>query len=114
MASGQLTYVGHATALIEEAGARLLTDPLLHGGIAHMRRRVPLPELEPLRGLDAVLISHAHADHLDARSLRMLDHPGEVIAPRGCAGILRRAGMRNVVELMPGERTTVAGTDVEA
>jgi L-ascorbate metabolism protein UlaG (beta-lactamase superfamily) len=112
--SGRLTYIGHATVLIEEAGARLLTDPLLHAGIAHMRRRVPLPELESLRGLDAVLISHAHADHLDVKSLRMLDHPGNVIAPRGCASILRKAGMQNVVELMPGERCTVAGIEVEA
>jgi L-ascorbate metabolism protein UlaG (beta-lactamase superfamily) len=112
--SGRLTYVGHATVLIEEAGARLLTDPLLHGGIAHMRRRVPLPELESLRDLDAVLISHAHADHLDVKSLRMLYYPGNVIAPRGCASILRKAGMQNVVELMRGERCTVAGIEVEA
>ena len=114
MANGRLTYVGHATVLIEVGGARFLTDPLLHGGIAHMRRRVPLPQLEQLRDLDAVLISHAHADHLDIRSLRMLGHAGAVIAPRGCAGILRRAGMRDVVELMPGDRYTVAGVEVEA
>ena len=114
MANGRLTYVGHATVLIEVGGARFLTDPLLHGGIAHMRRRVPLPQLEQLRDLDAVLISHAHADHLDTRSLRMLGHAGAVIAPRGCAGILRRAGMRDVVELMPGDRHTVAGVEVEA
>jgi L-ascorbate metabolism protein UlaG (beta-lactamase superfamily) len=100
--------------LVEQAGVRLLTDPLLHGGIAHMRRRVARPQLERLRDLDAVLISHAHADHLDVRSLRMLDHPREVLAPRGCAGILRKAGMREVVELMPGERCTVAGVEVEA
>jgi L-ascorbate metabolism protein UlaG (beta-lactamase superfamily) len=114
MASARLTYVGHATVLIEDAGVRLLTDPLLHGGIAHMRRRVPLPELDPLRDLDAVLISHAHADHLDFKSLRMLEHPGTAVAPQGCAPILRRAGMQDVVELAPGERSTVAGLAIEA
>ena len=112
--SDRLTYIGHATVLVEQAGVRLLTDPLLHGGIAHMRRRVPRPELEPLRDLDAVLISHAHADHLDVKSLRMLDHPREVLAPRGCGGILQRAGMHEVVELMPGDRCAVAGVEVEA
>jgi L-ascorbate metabolism protein UlaG (beta-lactamase superfamily) len=112
--SGRLTYVGHATVLIEEAGVRLLTDPLLHGGIAHMRRRVPRPQLDALRDLDAVLISHAHADHLDVKSLRMLEHPREVLAPRGCAGILKKAGIREVVEVMPGDRCTVAGVEVEA
>jgi L-ascorbate metabolism protein UlaG (beta-lactamase superfamily) len=114
MANGRLTYVGHSTVLIEQAGARLLTDPLLHGGIAHMRRRVPLPQLESLRDLDAVLISHAHSDHLDFKSLRMLDHARVVVAPRDCAGILKRAGMREVVGLTPGDRCTVAGIEVEA
>jgi L-ascorbate metabolism protein UlaG (beta-lactamase superfamily) len=112
--SGRITYVGHATVLIEDAGVRLLTDPLLHGGILHMRRRVPLPQLELLRDLDAVLISHSHADHLDVKSLRMLEHPGTVVAPRGCAGILRRAGMQDVVGLTPGDRCPVAGITVEA
>jgi len=114
MASGRLTYIGHATVLIEQAGVRLLTDPLLHRGIGHMRRRVPLPELELLRDLDAVLISHPHADHLDVKSLRMLEHPGAVVAPRECAGILRRAGMRDVVGLTPGDRRDIGGIAVEA
>jgi L-ascorbate metabolism protein UlaG (beta-lactamase superfamily) len=65
---GRLTYVGHATVLIEQDGTRLLTDPLLRAGIAHVRRRVPLPDLEAMRDLDAVLISHAHADHLGWRT----------------------------------------------
>jgi L-ascorbate metabolism protein UlaG (beta-lactamase superfamily) len=112
--SGRLTYIGHATVLVEQAGVRLLTDPLLHGGIAHMRRRVPLPELESLRDLDAVLISHPHADHLDAKSLRMLEHPGAVVAPRECTGLLRRAGMRDVVGLTPGDRCDIGGIAVEA
>jgi L-ascorbate metabolism protein UlaG (beta-lactamase superfamily) len=114
MASARLTYIGHATVLIEQAGVRLLTDPLLHSGIGHMRRRVPLPELERLRDLDAVLISHPHADHLDVKSLRMLEHPGKVLAPRDCAGILKRAGMRDVVGLTPGDRCDVGGTPIEA
>jgi L-ascorbate metabolism protein UlaG (beta-lactamase superfamily) len=112
--SGRLTYIGHATVLVEQAGVRLLTDPLLHSGIGHMRRRVPLPELEQLRDLDAVLISHPHADHLDVKSLRMLEHPGTVVAPRDCAGLLRRAGMRDVVGLTPGDRWDVGGIAIEA
>jgi L-ascorbate metabolism protein UlaG (beta-lactamase superfamily) len=110
----RLTYVGHATVLIEEAGVRLLTDPLLRPGIAHVRRRVPLPDLAALRDLDAVLISHAHADHLDVASLRLLAHRGPVVAPRGCAGILRKAGLRDVIEMVPGDRCTVASLELEA
>jgi L-ascorbate metabolism protein UlaG (beta-lactamase superfamily) len=111
---GRLTYVGHATVLIEQRGVRLLTDPLLRAGIAHVRRRVPLPELDTLRELDAVLISHAHADHLDLPSLRLLQHRGPVIAPRGCAALLRKAALREVIELAPGERCAVAQVEVQA
>ena len=114
MAADRLTYVGHATVLIEQAGVRLLTDPLLRSGIAHVRRRVPPPDLEALRSLDAVLISHAHADHLDVPSLRRLRHVGPMIAPRGCAPSLRRAGARKVIELAVGQRCTVGSIGVEA
>jgi L-ascorbate metabolism protein UlaG (beta-lactamase superfamily) len=112
--AGRLTYVGHATVLVEQAGVRLLTDPLVRGGIAHVRRRVPVPDLEELRDLDAILISHAHADHLDIGSLKRLGHRGLVVAPRGCAGMLARAGLPEVIELDAGERCTVAGSEIEA
>jgi L-ascorbate metabolism protein UlaG (beta-lactamase superfamily) len=111
---GRLVYVGHATVLVEQAGVRLLTDPLLRGGIAHVRRRVPAPGLEALRDLDAVLISHAHADHLDVPSLRLLDHRGPVIAPPGCRRMLRRAGASAVIELDPGDRCAVGAIGVAA
>jgi L-ascorbate metabolism protein UlaG (beta-lactamase superfamily) len=104
MSAGSLTYVGHSTVLVEQGGLRLLTDPLLRAGIAHVRRHAPMPELEALRDLDAVLISHAHADHLDVPSLRLLDHDGPVVVPRGAASLVRKAGMREVIELDPGER----------
>ena len=47
-----LTYVGHATVLAELSGVRLLTDPLLGGGILHVRGRVPAPCDRDLRALD--------------------------------------------------------------
>ena len=112
--AGRLTYVGHATVLVEQAGVRLLTDPLVRAGIAHVRRRVPVPDLEKLRDLDAILISHAHADHLDIGSLKRLGHRGPVVAPRGCAGMLVRAGLPEVIEMDAGERCTVAGREIEA
>lgn len=109
-----ISYVGHATLLIELGGVRLLTDPLLRDGIAHVRRRVPLPRVEDLLPLDAILISHAHADHLDPPSLRLIARGRRVIAPAGCAGILRRAGVREATELRVGERTRIGDVAVEA
>jgi L-ascorbate metabolism protein UlaG (beta-lactamase superfamily) len=113
-ATGRLTYVGHATVLVEMAGVRMLTDPLLRGRLAHIRRRVPVPSSEELLPLDAILISHAHADHLDLRSLRRVAGSCTVIAPRGCARILRRADARQIIELAEGETCSVGPIGVTA
>jgi L-ascorbate metabolism protein UlaG (beta-lactamase superfamily) len=109
----ELTYVGHATVLIELAGVRLLTDPLLGDGIFHVRRRVTAPSIDDLGTLDAVLISHAHRDHLDRRSLRALAPECPVVVPRGCATALRRDGVSAVIELDEGDRVSVGGVTVE-
>ena len=81
MTADGITYVGHATTLIEVDGTRLLTDPVLMSRIGHIRRIAPPPPA----GLhaDAVLISHAHHDHLDLRSLRRLPEDIPVVAPPG-------------------------------
>jgi L-ascorbate metabolism protein UlaG (beta-lactamase superfamily) len=108
-----LTYIGHATVLIELADRRLLTDPLLGGGVLHVRRQQPAPALDDLLPLDAILISHAHRDHLDHRSLSRLDAPCPTIVPRGCAGVARRAGARQITELDESDRISVADVMVE-
>jgi Beta-lactamase superfamily domain len=70
----RITYVGHATVQIEAGSSRLLTDPVLGPRVAYLRRIVPPPRLAELDRPDALLISHAHFDHLDAASLKLL-HP---------------------------------------
>ena len=112
--SDGLTYVGHATVLIELAGIRVLTDPLLRAGILHVRRRVPAPVPSTLESLDAILISHAHHDHLDPGSLRRLAGTCPVIVPRGCAAAARDAGALEVRELDVGERVAIGGVRIEA
>ena len=105
----ELTYVGHATVLIELCGKRILTDPLLGPGILHVRRRVPAPALGDLLPLDAILISHAHLDHLDHGSLRRLAGVCPVIVPDGCAALARRTGALDVIEIDEGDRLAVGG-----
>ncbi len=107
----RITYVGHGTVQLEAAGSRLLTDPVLRERVGHLRRIVPLREPDGLREPDAVLISHAHFDHLDVPSLRSL-RPCPVIAPRGCARQLARAGLRDVIEARPGERVTAGAIEL--
>ncbi len=111
---GSLSYIGHATTLIELGKTRILTDPLLRQRVAHIRRRSPPPRDDALGRLDALLISHAHHDHLDPPSLRRLSPSCPVFVPRGCGGILRRRAIGNVVEVRAADRVRVGDIVVEA
>ena len=111
MRRGRITYVGHATTLIELDGAVMLTDPLLRARIGHVRRIAP--PVATLPRLDAILISHAHRDHLDLPSLRRLPEQVRVYAPPAAAAVVRRAG-RSVQALLPGDRVRVGEVEVLA
>src|SRR6478735_5542741 len=49
---------------------RLITDPILRPRVAHLRRAAPVAEVAA--PVDCVLVSHAHMDHLDPRSIALL------------------------------------------
>ena len=110
----RITWVGHATVALEIGGARLLTDPVLRPRVAHLSRRAPPPDPAVLAGLDGVLVSHLHLDHLDVPSLRMLGRGVRLVVPRGAGVVLRRAGFHRVTELAVGEETNVGGAVVTA
>ena len=112
--SARLTYVGHGTVLTEIAGARLLTDPLLRRYMGPLLRRGPLPGADVTSDLDGILISHLHIDHLDVRSMRLLDKSTPVVIPAHGVKLMRRLGFRDVRTLSPGETVEVAGVPVEA
>ena len=110
----RLEFVGHSTVLVEQEGTRILTDPLVRERVGYILRDAAVPAIGDLQELDAILISHAHADHLDVASLKRLAHGGPVIAPRGLAPLLRRTGAAEVIELTAGERCDVGPLGVEA
>ena len=110
--AGRLTWLGHSTVLIELASVRLLTDPLLRGRVAHLRRLGGRPSVPD--GIDGVLISHAHHDHLDPPSLRLLGPSTPIVLPRGAGGLLRRRGFREVTEIEAEEETEIEGVRVRA
>jgi L-ascorbate metabolism protein UlaG (beta-lactamase superfamily) len=110
----RLTWVGHATVLLELGGARLLTDPLLRTRLGHLRRHGARPSPEVTEDIDAVLVSHVHLDHLDVRSLRSVARGARVIAPRGAGRLLRRIGFAEVNEVDPGDRVTVGDATITA
>jgi L-ascorbate metabolism protein UlaG (beta-lactamase superfamily) len=112
-ARASVEYVGHATVLIDLDGVRLLTDPLLRNRVAHLRRVVPV-DSHAIRGVNAVLVSHAHWDHLDLPSLERLGKKTPVVVPRGLGGILRKRRFESVVEIEVGETFRVGTLEVQA
>ena len=101
--------------LLELAGTRLLTDPILRKRIIHLRTPHPPPDAKELGRIDAVLLSHAHRDHLDVLSLRRLGTGVPVLAARGAVRSLRRRGYRGDVDsIAAGETRTIGSVSVEA
>ena len=110
----KIEYVGHATVLLDMDGVRLLTDPLLRNRVAHLRRTVKV-EHGALRGIDAVLISHLHYDHLDFPSLQRLGRELPLVVPRGAGGLIRRKGrFGDVTEMSPGDEIRIGALTIVA
>jgi L-ascorbate metabolism protein UlaG (beta-lactamase superfamily) len=114
MSDGRLTWLGHATVLIELYGVRVLTDPVLRRRLAHLERAeaVATASLPPL---DLVLVSHVHYDHLDVPSLRRLGPlAARVAVPTGAARLLWRTKVGSVVEMNEGSELELGGVRVRA
>jgi L-ascorbate metabolism protein UlaG (beta-lactamase superfamily) len=105
-------WIGHSTVLVEAAGTRLLTDPLLRSWLGPVRRVAGAP-FAVEDELDAVLISHVHYDHLDLRSLRLV-RAKQLVVPRGVGRRLMRRGFGPVVELAEGEEMSIGELSVRA
>jgi L-ascorbate metabolism protein UlaG (beta-lactamase superfamily) len=108
--STRVTYLGHATVLIETRGETLLTDPVFSDRIGRVfTKRTAPSEFQPesLRGLAGVLISHPHHDHLDYPSLHRLPSSPPIIVPWGLATPMRWRGFDGVRVLRPWETAKV-------
>ena len=107
----RFTWLGHSSTVIDIAGARLVTDPILRRHNPPLRRRGPKPGVASWQGADAVLISHLHHDHADLPSLRRLSGLPVFTAPAN-ADWLRRRGLDGV-PLAEGEWAAIGGDQVE-
>jgi L-ascorbate metabolism protein UlaG (beta-lactamase superfamily) len=108
-----ITFIGHATALIRYARARLLTDPMFARSLYSLRRLRPpgLPD-GALESIDVVLLSHAHVDHLHRPSLERIDRAATIVMPAGVR--LPELGFHDVRELRAGDAVHVAGLEITA
>jgi|JI10StandDraft_1071094.scaffolds.fasta_scaffold05214_13 L-ascorbate metabolism protein UlaG (beta-lactamase superfamily) len=104
---GRITFINHATFLIEFPELTLLTDPLFSNRagpfslLGPKRKREPGVALENLPPVDIVLVSHNHYDHLDLPSLKALEASFSplFIVPLGDQKWLQKKGLKRVVEL---------------
>jgi L-ascorbate metabolism protein UlaG (beta-lactamase superfamily) len=112
-----LAWLGHSTVLINFFGVRILTDPVLFSrvgirlpGITIGPKRLTAPalELRDLPHIDLILLSHAHFDHFDLRTLRCFDETTRVMTARATSDLLKRTRFVNVTELGWGESTTLS------
>jgi L-ascorbate metabolism protein UlaG (beta-lactamase superfamily) len=107
-----ITWLGHATVLVEIDGVRVITDPVLRDRVGPLVRIVPGPRLSG--PVDCVLLSHLHADHTDLPTLRALDRSGPVLAPYPAGRWLTGKGLRDVRELLPETELGVGGLRISA
>ncbi len=105
--SFDVQFVGHATVLLDLPGIRILTDPFLRDRLGPLRRHGPVPEPDAMGPVGFVLVSHAHPDHFDRRSLQAVGGDPLVVVPRGLGGAVRRAGLRSR-EVVVGESISIA------
>jgi len=107
--SAAVTWLGHATVVVDLDGQRIVTDPVLRRRVIHLRRdhAAPVPQ-----GATGVLLSHLHYDHLDLPSLKAFARELPVVVPRGGARLLR--AFADVREIEPGESVDLGALHVEA
>jgi L-ascorbate metabolism protein UlaG (beta-lactamase superfamily) len=110
----RITWLGHATVLIEIDGVRLLTDPVLGGRVGPLVRIAPPVHRDQLESIDGVLLSHLHADHADPSSLRSVAREAPVVAPAGSAAWLCRRGLLDVRELSAGSELRIGAVEIAA
>ncbi|MEJ2004495.1 MAG: MBL fold metallo-hydrolase, partial [Cyclobacteriaceae bacterium] len=102
-----ITYINHATFLVQTANSNILTDPIFSERASPFqwagpkRMRPPGIKLDQVPEVDMVFISHNHYDHLDEASVKSIyerDKP-LFIVPLGVGKFLNSIGITNHVEL---------------
>jgi L-ascorbate metabolism protein UlaG (beta-lactamase superfamily) len=108
-------WIGHSTVLINFFGMKILTDPVLFPRIGirlpgftigPKRLTAPALQFHELPRIDLILLSHAHFDHFDLRTLHCFDENTRVITAPNTADLLKWTRLRDITELHWGKSKT--------
>lgn len=107
----KVTYIGHATLLLEWDGIRILTDPVFSNRILGLFKRLSPLAYDPalLPPLDAILLSHAHYDHLDLFSFKYIPSDIPILVPEGMSKAIAPFVNNPVIELATWAKFALAG-----
>jgi L-ascorbate metabolism protein UlaG (beta-lactamase superfamily) len=114
-----ITFIGHSSFLIQTGGATLLVDPVFATRLILLRRqRRPGLRVRDLPRIDAVLITHAHMDHLNRPSLRAITREMRrrglpvpvVVVPSGVEDVVSRLGFGQILALRSWESLVLPNT----
>jgi L-ascorbate metabolism protein UlaG (beta-lactamase superfamily) len=118
------TWLGHSTVLLKVDGTTILTDPVFSDRVGlsfgpvtlGLKRLVaPATSLSRIPKVDLIVLSHAHMDHFDLPTLRLLENPHtSVVTASKTSDLLRPRRYREVRELRWGERARVGAADLRA
>lgn len=96
----QISYIGHATSILEDSTHRILTDPHFGASSFHCARRTEaFYDAGTLPEPDLVLLSHVHPDHLNIDSYKYLRSHIPIIVPIGSAGAIHPFINNPIIEL---------------
>jgi L-ascorbate metabolism protein UlaG (beta-lactamase superfamily) len=106
-------WLGHSTVLINFFGFKILTDPVLFPRvgiripflftIGPKRLTAPALTIAELPKIDIIILSHAHFDHIDWRTLSQFDSSVKVVTAPRTRDLLRWTRLRNITELRWGK-----------
>jgi L-ascorbate metabolism protein UlaG (beta-lactamase superfamily) len=116
-----ITFIGHSSFLLQIAGKNLLVDPVLATRLILLRRqRRAGVRVMDLPAIDAVLVTHAHMDHMNFPTLRrvvratrkLLGTAPVIVVPRGCEDLVEGLGFSQVVAMEWWEEREIVGLKV--
>jgi L-ascorbate metabolism protein UlaG (beta-lactamase superfamily) len=103
-----ISWIGHATFLIQIGGLNIVTDPVWAGRMGfHPRLTPPGIPLSLMPEIDVVLISHSHYDHLHYRSIRSLKGEPQYLIPEGLGSKFKEKGLHPLKEFSWWEEKTI-------